>query len=121
MNRLDIADLLIPVSELNARSKSGNTALLRAAHSMAVQVVVRLIGAGADIGIRNDAGDTALIAAVRSGDVGSSRALLEAGASPNVRNERFQSARSLIEERNSPEWAALLESSGSGLLGLIGR
>ncbi|MEZ5552689.1 MAG: ankyrin repeat domain-containing protein [Pseudomonadales bacterium] len=115
----DIATLLIPHSDLNAQSASGNTPLLRAAQNRSASVTEVLIKAGAQVGIRNNVGDTALIAAVRAGDVRCAELLLQAGASPNIRNQRFESALSLIKQRDDPEWRALLKLADSGLLSLL--
>lgn len=115
----DIAMLLIPLSDLNAQSDSGNTPLLRAAQNSSTSVAEVLISAGAQVGVRNRVGDTALIAAVRAGDIRSAELLLQAGASPNVRNQRFESALSLIRQRDEPEWRSLLQSTDSGLLSLL--
>ena len=109
-NHREIVEQLVPLTDTNARSKTGNTPLLSAAHSGAADALTALIETGADLEARNDRGDTALIAAVRSGDIRSTQLLLAAGANPNVRNQRFESASSLIKQRNEPEWLELLES-----------
>ena len=118
-NHRDIVERLIPLSDTNARSNTGNTPLLRAAHSGAADALAALIDANVDLEARNDSGDTALIAAVRSGSIASTELLLAAGANPNVRNQRFESALSLIEKRDEPEWLELLKSTNRGLFGLL--
>ena len=109
-NHREIVEQLVPLTDTNARSKTGNSPLLSAAHSGAADALTALIESGADLEAPNDRGDTALIAAVRSGDIRSTQLLLAAGANPNVRNQRFESASSLIKQRNEPEWLELLES-----------
>jgi ankyrin repeat protein len=119
-NQSGLVTSLTERSDINAKSGSGNTPLLLAAHSGSADSIRALIIAGAELEARNSLGDTALIAAVRSGDLASTELLLEAGANPNTRNERFESAQSLIEQGQDPQWIQLLEDSGSGMLGLFG-
>jgi cytohesin len=51
---------LLAASEVNARDRMGNTALIYAAAGGHAEVVRILLGAGADAGARNDAGASAL-------------------------------------------------------------
>ncbi len=119
-NQAELVGRLLTLVDIDSESRSGNTPLLLAAHAGSTEALSRLITAGADLEVKNILGDTALIAAVRSGDLLSTELLLAAGANRNSRNDRFESARSLIEQREEPQWIKLLEEVDGGLFGLFG-
>ena len=58
---------LLTTTEVNARDRLGNTALIYAASGGHAEVVRLLLGAGADAGARNDAGASALERAASAG------------------------------------------------------
>lgn len=111
---------LLTVAEIDARSASGNTALMLAAHAGATDAADRLIEAGASLEATNGSGDTAVILAARAGRLSTTELLLRAGANPRTRNDQFQSAVTIMEARDEPEWRTLVQRVDKGLLGVLG-
>jgi hypothetical protein len=74
-------------SDVDARDRSGQTALIRAAGKGDTATVNALIHAGANVNLADDTGQTALIAA--STRLDTLRALIKAGADLNIRDSHW--------------------------------
>jgi uncharacterized protein len=93
------------------------TALIAAAHLGHVEVVRRLIKAGAPLDHVNNLGWTALIESIVLGDGGANHTqvlkdLLDAGANPNLPDRNGASPVQLAEGRGHAHMAALLRAKG---------
>lgn len=73
--------------EINATSRDGDTALIRAAESGSAETVRQLLERGANIHVRNKRGETPLLGAAMSVKAETIRLLLEHGAEVNVRGK----------------------------------
>lgn len=82
MFKRDIEFLLETGADVNVKDKKGNTPLMYAAQNNDVDLIERLVRAGAVIDAQNNEGNTAFIKAVG----GAERKLLELGANPNIQN-----------------------------------
>jgi ankyrin repeat protein len=78
--------LLEAGAELEARTRVGETALIRAAEREQLRVIRALIKAGADVNATTHAGVTALMWLAQSGHEMGIRTLIRAGASVNVQD-----------------------------------
>lgn len=90
--------------------KAGMNALSRAVFSGNVEVVKRLLDAGAAINARSDQ-LTALMAAAAFGHEAMARLLLERGADPALRNEQGYTALSITEQEGHTAIANLLRAA----------
>ena len=110
-----------PPELLNAASRTGNTALIMAAHHGAAKALRVMVDAGADLELANNVGDTALMIAVKQRALACARVLIMRGASLNRRNDQAQSARMLIEGLGESAWTHLLDEAPSELENLFNR
>jgi ankyrin repeat protein len=94
---------------LEARTNSGDTALLLAVAMAHPLIVDRLLSARADKDAQNRFGDTALIIASRNGDVSLVKRLLAAGASTRIRNQDRATAADIAEARAFRDVLGLLK------------
>lgn len=85
----DIADLLLPLPNLNLNARGLNkvTALITYASRDREDVVKNLIDRGADVTLQDGDGDTALHLTVQNGNVALTNLLLAKGAPVNVKNK----------------------------------
>lgn len=118
----DLAMLQIAIeggcSARNITSPYRGTALIAAAHLGHVEVVQRLIGAGAPLDHVNDLGWTALTEAVILGDGGSRyqatvQALVTAGARLDIPDRSGATPLMLAKNRNYDEIARILADAGA--------
>jgi ankyrin repeat protein len=84
--------LLAAGADVNAQSKGGATALMRAAESDYTAVARMLLDAGAQLESKTQRGRTALIIAAMSGSVDTARLLIQRGARTDVVDEDNRSA-----------------------------
>lgn len=114
-DRPELIQALAHKGGIDARTRTGNTALMLAAHSNQPHAIRALIDLGAKIDLQNTVGDTALIIATAQRSLDSAQILIEAGASLSNRNEQLQSARVLIENMGDPTWDQMLANAPSEL------
>jgi hypothetical protein len=91
-NREMIQLLLWAGADVNARDKSGRTALMLLGDNITSDTVWDLINAGAKVNLRDNDGDTALIEAAACNNLEVVRALLDAGAKVNAKNNEGETA-----------------------------
>lgn len=106
---IECAKQLLPVSNINHQSNSGNTALMMAASNEDAPMVAWLIQNKADIEVRNQRGDTALMLAVNGDAIEAVKHLLKANASVTRKNKLGFSSIDLAKEV-SPEMLELVKS-----------
>lgn len=106
---LECAKQLLPVSNINQQSNTGNTALMMAASNGDESLVSWLVQNKADIEIRNQRGDTALMLAVIGNATGVVKRLLEANASVTRKNKLGFSSIDLAQQV-SPQMLELVKS-----------
>lgn len=102
----------------NVTSRYDGTALIAAAHLGHVEVVRRLIRAGAPLDHVNNLGWTALIESIVLGDGGSRhtatlKALVDAGANVNLADRGGDTPLALARQRGYREMASILERAGA--------
>ena len=114
---LDVA-LALGASARNVTSRYDGTALIAAAHLGHVEIVRRLIRAGAPLDHVNNLGWTAVIEAIVLGDGGprhteTLRALVEAGANVNLADRNGQAPLALATARGYGAMVGLLKPAGA--------
>jgi hypothetical protein len=114
---LDVA-LALGASAKNVTSRYDGTALIAAAHLGHVEVVRRLIRAGAPLDHVNNLGWTAVIEAIVLGDGGprhteTLRALVEAGANVNLADRNGKTPLALATARGYGAMVGLLKRAGA--------
>ena len=82
-----LSGLIDSGADVNARTRTGGTALLFAAKADRFKVLRRLLAAGAEVDARDRDGWTALMLAARDGRQRTVVKLLEAGADPNAMSD----------------------------------
>lgn len=97
-----------PRPDVNARTADGTSALHWAVYHNDVDLVNRLIAAGADVNAKNDYGSTPLSEAAVVGNVKVIRKLLESGADVESPNSDGQTALMIIARTSNVEAAKLL-------------
>lgn len=113
---LECARQLSGFVDINRQTKSGNTALMRAAANGDAAMVSWLIQNKAEVDLRNQRGNTALMEAVNSHDMASVTQLLKANASPTRKNKLGFSAIDLAQQV-SPRMLELVKSKS--MLGIF--
>ncbi|MEJ1962009.1 MAG: ankyrin repeat domain-containing protein [Gammaproteobacteria bacterium] len=99
-----------PLPDINQRTADGTTALHWAVYHNDVDLVGRLIAAGANVKLKNDYGSTPMSEAAVVGNVQVIRKLLDAGADAESANADGQSALMIIARTSNVEAAKLLLS-----------
>lgn len=93
-----------------------STPLIEAARLGRWEILVELLGAGADVNARDEYGTTALLASLSKGDVRASLALLDRGADPNLAtclgHGSCTTALKCARRLNHAELIARIESAG---------
>ncbi|MGB6449563.1 MAG: ankyrin repeat domain-containing protein [Steroidobacteraceae bacterium] len=102
-------------ADVNARMPDGTTALHWAAHDGDLNLVRRLIAAGAKVRVVNDYGSTPMAEAAQYGDVRIIRALLDAGADVESPNAEGQTALMTVARSNHVDVAQLLIARGANV------
>ncbi len=97
-----------PRADVNARTADGTSALHWAVYHNDVELVNRLVAAGADVNAKNDYGSTPLSEAAVIGNVKVLRTLLDAGADVESPNADGQTALMIIARTSNVEAAKLL-------------
>ena len=95
-------------SDVNAKDKNGDTALILAANNGKVEVVEKLLGKGADVNLADKNGNTALIWAANNGKVEVVEKLLAKGADVNLANKDGYTALMLAASNGKVEVVKLL-------------
>lgn len=103
--------MILPYSEIDYQSISGNTALMVGAAKGNQGIVKLLLEAEGDVGLRNAQGNTALMSAVQSESLEVVSLLVEAGASVNRKNNQGWSAIDIAKRNNSPSMDILRKKS----------
>ena len=102
-----VAQLLIDWGfNVNAKTPSGETLLLRAVTDKSERMIRFLLDRGADVNMTDQKGESALYYAVRTNDIGSIRLLLDYGAGVNARVDT--NARALASGLTPLEQAVIL-------------
>jgi uncharacterized protein len=116
-DRVTAIGLLDQGSDPRSRAPDGSTALMFAAHHGDLELVERLIaaGAGADVNVRNDYGAFALSEAAIVGSAPIVAALLQAGADPNLTNLEGETALMAVARTGNVEAARLLLEAGADI------
>lgn len=107
---LECARLLLPHSNINHQSGSGNSALMLAAANKDALLIAWLLQNKAEVDLRNQRGDTALMVAVTANAPDVVRHLLKANASVTRKNRLGFSALDLAKQV-SPQMVELVKSS----------
>lgn len=100
-------------ASIEARDRSGNTALLLAARAGETKTVRFLLDAGADLHHRNLAGGSALLQAVTMNRRRTAKVLLAAGADPNIRTRRGVTALITAAYNGNGRIAEMLLAAGA--------
>ena len=101
-------------TNINAKDKYGQTALMNAAHRGQVELVRLLIDNGADLNTTAKYNLSALMLSIIAGHPDVARLLIEAGADVNLRSNRnFYSALRLAENAGYSEVVVLLKQKGA--------
>jgi ankyrin repeat protein len=107
---LECARALLPKSNINHQSSSGNSALMLAAANKDALFTTWLLQNKADVELRNQRGDTALMVAVSANTPDVVRHLLKANASTSRKNRLGFSALDLAKQV-SPQMVELVKSN----------
>ncbi len=102
-----------PLPDVNQRTSDGTSALQWAVYHNDVDLIDRLLAAGADVNVKNDYGATAMSEAAVIGNVAVLRKLLSAGADVESANADGQTALMTIARTSNVEAARLLISRGA--------
>lgn len=113
---LECARLLLPHSDINHQSSSGNTALMMAAANKDALLTAWLLQNKAEVDLRNQRGDTALMLAVSANAPDVVRHLLNANAS-TIRKNRLGFSAMDLAKQVSPQMVELVKSKS--LLGVF--
>lgn len=101
--------------DVNQRMSDGTTPLHWAAHNADVDLVKRLLRAGANPNARNDYGSTPLLEAAETGNAEIIEALLKAGADVESPNAEGQTALMTVARTNHIEAAKVLIKRGANV------
>src|SRR5690606_5720447 len=104
-----------PRPDVNQRTSDGTTTLHWAVYHDEVDLVERLVAAGADVNAKNDYGSTPLSEAAVIGNVKVIRRLLKAGADVESPNDDGQTALMILSRTSNVEAAKLLISHGANV------
>jgi uncharacterized protein len=104
-----------PAADVNQRSSDGTTALQWAVYHNDVDLIDRLLAAGADPNVKNDYGSTALSEAAVVGNVAVIKKLLKAGASADAANGDGQTPLMIVARTSNIEAAKLLIEHGANV------
>jgi len=107
-----VKELLEAGAQVDARTPSGWTALIRVANSNNDEVVDLLIEAGADVNAQAEDGKTALMGAAYIGNAQIAERLLEAGADPDLENVNGRTAYSQAKHHDHSAVMELLRPTG---------
>jgi len=102
-----------PRADVNQKARDGTTALHWAVYNDDVDLVERLIAAGADVNAKNDYGASPMSEAAVVGDVKVLARLLAAGADPESPNADGQTALLIVSRTSNLEAAKLLLKKGA--------
>jgi ankyrin repeat protein len=105
--------LLEKGAEPDAKTLTGNTALMTAAGRANLEAMRLLIAKGADVNAKSAAGATALMAAASTGNAAAVRLLIEKGADVNVETKKNQTALADAATTGDQETIALLLEHGA--------
>ena len=106
-----IKELLRVGAEVNVRTPTGWTALMRVANSNNLEALDLLIEAGADVNAQADDGRTPLMGAVHIGNADIVERLLEAGADPGLEDTRGRTALSNARHVKNKRVISLLKKA----------
>ncbi|MFQ5993866.1 MAG: ankyrin repeat domain-containing protein [Acidiferrobacterales bacterium] len=114
--RRDFATIehLIPqVNDVNLPARDGRTALMLAASHNRIDLMRKLLGAGARVNIENQRGGTALMYAAVTGDPAPMRLLLSHGAAVNATSDTGWGALMIVSAKGYIEIVQLLIAHGA--------
>ncbi len=114
-NCLPCAQRLLPVSDINLRTSSGNSVLIAAAKADNPALVQWLLDQEADLEVRNNKGDTALITAVNADSEAVVKCLIEAGANASRKNKLGYSALDIAKNKNEVIYSLMKQKSVLGI------
>jgi ankyrin repeat protein len=114
-----VLDLIKAGADVNAKSNSGVTALMRAAYQGHTDTVKALIGAGADVDAKDNINATALMYAALNGHTDTVKALIEAKADVNAKNKNGYTALMLADKKGHTEIVDLLKSGGANPISAV--
>ncbi len=96
-----------------SRDSNGMTALMRAVDSGQVEIVKRLLRAGADLNATDKWGQTALMLAAGRNDVLCTKLLIQENADLNIRARNGLTALGYAADNNQRDTALLLKRAGA--------
>jgi ankyrin repeat protein len=109
-----IRNLVEMGGDINARSKTGSTALIGAAYRGNIDAVRFLLANKANPNVADDKdGRTALIVATMEGHTEIVRALLSSGADPNKKDNSGNTAISMVQRTGQSQIGRLLKQAGA--------
>lgn len=108
----DCVKFLLPHSDFNQQTQSGNSALIAAARKGNDAIVKLLLENNADLKLRNKLGNTALITAIEHEATNAALLLVEAGANIARKNNLGFSALDIAERKNADVLPVLRERRG---------
>lgn len=120
-NDLELVTRLASPNTINATTERGSTPLTLAAHAGETSVAALLIELGANVDQANNVGDTPLMEAIHQQAEPTAMLLVKSGASLNIHNVSGQSAKSLIEAIDQPQWTAMLNEADGALAAIFKR
>jgi len=106
----DVFHLIAAATDINARTKNGDTVLHYAAKYAPLRALTELLTYKLDVNARNNKDETPLMIIARSGAMAETKFLLEKGAKKDLKNKDKKTAFDLAKSSNqSKEYLALLK------------
>ena len=115
-----VQSLLAQGTDVNAKDKNGNTALMEAARTGKADVVAALVAAKADLNAQNKDGWTPPMRAIFAGQAATLKMLADAGARMDLTNSKGQSAVEVALQFTGnvrPEMLPILAKAGADVKG----